>query len=312
MAGQQTYHYQVVDVFTERPLEGNPLAVFKDASELDGGTMQSIARELNLSETVFLLPPTRSDFLARLRIFTPREELAFAGHPTVGTSFVLLQNGVVPTDIDRFLLEEKIGPVPVRVERGEAPLIWLTTPPIESGQTFDRELCASMLGVSSGDLLDCEPQVMSAGNPFMFVAVKSNEIVDRAWLDMSGVRMLKNANPHPNGVFVFAPRPEGAYSRMFAPEHGIAEDPATGSATGPLAAYMMRHNLVPNADGSRFVSEQGTKMRRRSILHVQIRGERGVENIEVGGYVTPLVWAEMHLGYSADRHAESVAAIPPR
>jgi trans-2,3-dihydro-3-hydroxyanthranilate isomerase len=83
---------------------------------------------------------------------------------------------------------------------------------------------------------------------------------------------------------------------MFAPEHGIAEDPATGSATGPLAAYMMRHHLIPSADGSRFVSEQGTKMNRRSILHVQIRGEGSVDSIEVGGYVTPLVWAEMHLG----------------
>jgi trans-2,3-dihydro-3-hydroxyanthranilate isomerase len=102
-------------------------------------------------------------------------------------------------------------------------------------------------------------------------------------------------NPHPNGVFVFAPTPQGAYSRMFAPEHGIAEDPATGSATGPLAAYMIRHNLISPADGTRFISEQGTKMRRRSILHVQIRGQGGAAGIEVGGYVTPLVWAEMHL-----------------
>jgi trans-2,3-dihydro-3-hydroxyanthranilate isomerase len=289
------YHYQVVDVFTEHPLEGNPLAVFVDGSGLDSGSMQGIARELNLSETVFVLPPTEPRFLARVRIFTPRQELGFAGHPTVGTSFVLLQNGIVPSDVDRFVLEEKIGPVPVRIEKGERPLIWLTTPPIESGQTFDRELCARMLGLISGDLLDCQPQLVSAGNPFIFVAVKNKETVDRAWMDVSSIGMLKSANPHPNGVFVFAPTQEGAYSRMFAPEHGIAEDPATGSATGPLAAYMIRHNLISPADGSRFISEQGTKMCRRSILHVQIRGDRGANGIEVGGYVTPLVWAEMHL-----------------
>jgi trans-2,3-dihydro-3-hydroxyanthranilate isomerase len=178
--------------------------------------------------------PHRTEILGsneELRIFTPRQELAFAGHPTIGTAFVLLTNEIVPSDVDHFVLEQEIGPVPVTVQRGKRPLIWLTTPPIESGQTFDRDLCARMLGLSSDDLLDGEPQSMSAGNPFIFIAVKSKDIVDRAWLDASGGKIFKSANPHPNGVFVFAPTPEGAYSRMFAPEHGIAEDPATGSAT---------------------------------------------------------------------------------
>src|SRR5438067_13066593 len=111
MANPQKYPYQVVDVFTDRPLEGNPLAVFTDGTQLDDETMQSIARELNLSETVFILPPTDGRYLARLRIFTPRQELAFAGHPTIGTAFVLLTNGMVRDDIDDFVLEEKIGPV---------------------------------------------------------------------------------------------------------------------------------------------------------------------------------------------------------
>jgi trans-2,3-dihydro-3-hydroxyanthranilate isomerase len=296
ITSQQSYRYQVVDVFTERPLEGNALAVFLDGSGLDDQTMQRIAQELNLSETVFLLPPTRSDYAARLRIFTPRSELAFAGHPTVGTAFVLLQNGVVPSGSERFVLEEKVGPVPIRVERGERPLIWLTTPPIKNGPIFDRELCARILGLTTGDLLACEPQLVSAGNPFLFVAVESKDVVDRAWLEMGGVTRLKNTNSQPNGVFVFAPTPEGAYSRMFAPELGVVEDPATGSATGPLAAYMVRHHLVPQAHPTRFVSEQGTKMGRRSILHVQIHREQGVNTIEVGGYVTPLVWAQMQLG----------------
>jgi trans-2,3-dihydro-3-hydroxyanthranilate isomerase len=296
ITSQQSYRYQVVDVFTERPLEGNALAVFLDGSGLDDQTMQRIAQELNLSETVFLLPPTRSGYAARLRIFTPRSELAFAGHPTVGTAFVLFQNGVVPSDNERFVLEEKVGPVPIRVERGERPLIWLTTPPIKNGPIFDRELCARILGLTTGDMLACEPQLVSAGNPFLFVAVESKDVVDRAWLEMGGVTRLKNTNSQPNGVFVFAPTPEGAYSRMFAPELGVVEDPATGSATGPLAAYMVRHHLVPQAHPTRFVSEQGTKMGRRSILHVQIHRKQGVNTIEVGGYVTPLVWAQMQLG----------------
>ncbi|HEX7359377.1 MAG TPA: PhzF family phenazine biosynthesis protein [Bryobacteraceae bacterium] len=291
----QTYRYQVVDVFSQRPLEGNPLAVFLEGSALDEATMQNIARELNLSETVFILPPTDPGFAARLRIFTPRREVAFAGHPTVGASFLLLREGIVPEDSEAFVLEEKAGPIPVRVEKGSRPLIWLTTPPIESGQTFDHELCAKALGLSSDDLLPCEPQLMSAGNAFVFAGLKSKDAVDRAWLDMGGIAMLAFPNPHPNGVFVFAPTPEGAYSRMFAPEHGIAEDPATGSATGPLAAYMMRHDLVPHTGGTRFISEQGTKMGRRSILHIQIQGERGINGIEVGGYVTPLIQAEMQL-----------------
>lgn len=199
----------------------------------------------------------------------------------------------MPEGSESFVLEEKAGPIPVRVERGARPLIWLTTPAIEPAQTFDRELCARALGLASNDLLSCEPQLMSAGNPFVYVGLKSKGAVDRAWLDMSGIAMLEFADPHPNGVFVFAPTQDGAYSRMFAPEHGIAEDPATGSATGPLAAYMMRHDLVPHADGTRFVSEQGTKMGRRSILCLQIHGEQGINGIEVGGYVTPLVKAEM-------------------
>ncbi|MGH9610069.1 MAG: PhzF family phenazine biosynthesis protein, partial [Bryobacteraceae bacterium] len=148
----QTYRYQVVDVFSQRPLEGNPLAVFVEGSVLDEATMQSIARELNLSETVFILPPTGPGFAARLRIFTPRREVAFAGHPTVGASFLLLREGIVPEDSESFVLEEKAGPIPVRVEKGSRPLIWLTTPPIESGPTFDRELCARALGLASDDL----------------------------------------------------------------------------------------------------------------------------------------------------------------
>jgi trans-2,3-dihydro-3-hydroxyanthranilate isomerase len=285
--------YRVVDVFTEHALEGNPLAVFPDATAIDGGTMQKIAQEMNLSETTFVLPPTNPECAARVRIFTPRKEMLFAGHPTIGTSFVLLDEGVVPKGQDHFLLEEKVGPVPVRVEAGAPPMIWLTTPPIHDGRSFDRALCAKALGLEAADLLEPAPQILSAGNPTMFIAVKDKAAVDRSNLELAGVRSLKLPGEEPFCVFVFTPVASGAYSRMFAPELGVVEDPATGSSTGPLAAYMMRNKLVSGADGSRFVSEQGTSMGRRSFLHVHLRGAEGKEGIEVGGHVTALVEATM-------------------
>jgi trans-2,3-dihydro-3-hydroxyanthranilate isomerase len=143
--------------------------------------------------------------------------------------------------------------------------------------------------------LDISPQWLSAGNPTVFVALCDRNAVDRAWMDLSGMKRLRGADREAMCVFVFAPTAEGAYSRMFAPEYGIVEDPATGSSTGPLAAFMMRHELVASKAGTRFISEQGTKMGRRSLLHVHIRGERGSEGIEVGGHTTPVATARMHL-----------------
>jgi trans-2,3-dihydro-3-hydroxyanthranilate isomerase len=286
-----SYQYSVVDVFTQEPLLGNGLAVFPDASGLDDNTMQRIAREMNLSETTFIGPPMRLDCAANVRIFTPAREMPFAGHPTIGSSFVLLETGMVAKDRKEFALEEKIGPVPVRVEVGEAgrPLIWLTTPPIRFGPTYQPGRCAEALGLNASELLGTPAEVVSAGNPGVFVAVKSKDSVDRAWFDSHGDRILKSEHAESAFMFVFAPTPYGAYSRMFAPEHGVAEDPATGSSTGPLAAYMMRHGLASAADGTRLVSEQGTKMGRRSILHILVHGEQGANGIEVGGYVTPVI-----------------------
>lgn len=295
MPSPRSYRYRVVDVFTTQPLEGNPLAVFPEASGLDDVTMQKIAREMNLSETVFVVPATRASFSAGVRIFTPTRELPFAGHPTVGTSFVLLDEGTVPAGTKQFVLEEKVGPVPIRVETGERPLIWLTTPPISYGRTYDRLRCAQALGVAAHDLLDITPQWLSAGNPTVFIALRDRRAVDDAGLDSHGVSIIKGADAAPICVFVFTPAPEGAYARMFAPEYGVPEDPATGSSTGPLAAFMIRHRLVSGAAGTRFVSEQGTKMGRRSILYVELHGEGGADGIDVGGYVTPIAEGTLKL-----------------
>jgi len=290
----KAYPYTVVDVFTTEALYGNPLAVFPDASEFDEATMQKIARELNLAETAFVLPATRADCAARVRIFTPTKEMPFAGHPTVGTAFVLLQKGIVSNG-PAFLLEEEIGPVPIRIEAGSPPLIWLRTPPIRDVRRLDGALCAKALGLDPHDLLPGQPQLLSAGNPTVIVAVKDKTIVDRAWLDLAGLQSLKDTPNDAFCVFVFAATSSGAYCRMFAPEYGMVEDPATGSSTGPLALFMMQHGLVSKAAGTRFVSEQGTKMGRRSLLHVEIQGESGMEGIHVGGHVTPIIEAVMTL-----------------
>jgi trans-2,3-dihydro-3-hydroxyanthranilate isomerase len=293
MTSTRSYRYRVVDVFTDTPLEGNPLAVFPEAQGLDDDTMQDIARELNLSETTFVLPATRPDCAALVRIFTPAKEMKFAGHPTVGTSFVLLDEGKVPAGATSFLLEEKIGPVAIRIDA--LKLIWLRTPPISDGASCDRSVCAKTLGLTAGDLLELPPQILSAGNPAVFIPLRDAATVDRARLSSDGAAALARYHPEPICIFPFAPVESGAYSRMFAPDLGVVEDPATGSTTGPLAAYMMRHKLVSCAAGTRFVSEQGTKMKRRSILHVQVFGDNGSEGIDVGGHVAPLTEAVMKL-----------------
>jgi len=287
--------YRVLDVFTNAALEGNPLAVFPDARRLSDELMQRIARELNLSETTFVFPATRPDCIANVRIFTPASEMLFAGHPTIGTAYVLWKDGYPGTQSGSFAFEERIGPVPVRIGEGDDPFVWLTTPPIRIEREFAHDAAARALGLPVSDLrTDVPVQLVNAGNPNIYITARDKAAVDRAWVDTSTILALTGEG-EPTCIFVFTPTPDGAYSRMFAPELGVVEDPATGSATGPLALFMMTHGLAPAHDGARFVSEQGTTMGRRSLLHVHIRGEMGKDGIDVGGQVRPLVRATMTL-----------------
>jgi trans-2,3-dihydro-3-hydroxyanthranilate isomerase len=258
--------------------------------------MQRVAREMNLSETTFIFPPERPDSVARVRIFTQSYEMIFAGHPTIGTAWVLRELGLVSKGTRRFALHENVGLVECRVDDGKDPLIWLRTPPIGKLREYDPRLCAAALGLEAGDLLERVPcQSLSAGNPNIYVALRDRDAVDRARIDSVALRTLVAGDAEPMCLFVFTPTAEGAYSRMFAEDLGVVEDPATGSATGPLAVFMMEHGLAPTAGGTRFVSEQGTKMGRRSILHVFIDGDRGTNGIDVGGHVAPVATATMLL-----------------
>jgi trans-2,3-dihydro-3-hydroxyanthranilate isomerase len=290
MNEMKSYRYDVVDVFTQTPLEGNPLAVFTDAAELDAPAMQRIARELCVSETVFVVPSQRPDCVARLKIFTPRKELDFAGSPTIGTGFVLMQLGHMRAETDLFSVEENVGVVPIAVDRKERSMLWLRTPPVSDHPTIEKSEAAALIALAPDELAYSAPQILSAGNPTLFIALKTKSAVDKASLDTAKWAAIRSRyHPDPMCAFVFAPTSEGAYSRMFAPDYGIAEDPGTASSTGPLAFYMLRRGMMSAKAGSRFVSEQGVQMGRRSILHVRVLGESGKDGIDVGGFVTKVI-----------------------
>ncbi len=273
--------YLLFDVFAERPFQGNQLAVVPQ--HLDDATMQTLANELNVAETVFLRRTGDASRPAELRIFTPRHEMPFAGHPTVGATFAIAEVlKWVPPDTKNFSLGERVGDVAVRLERKDGKLFaWLRTPPVIFESDLDRPRSAASLGLAESDLHGTlPPQIAGAGNPFLFIALKDRDAVDRAWYAVGGFD--ETIETYVSGIFVFCLTENGTYARMFAPMSGIAEDPATGSATGPLFAYLTKYGAL---DAKRsFVSEQGVKLGRRSVLHVRIDMEAGgAPNFDVGG-----------------------------
>ena len=301
MANERRYRLRWVDVFTDRALAGNPLAVVLEADRLSTTEMQSIARETNLSETTFVLPPETRGHAAKVRIFTPYVELPFAGHPTVGTGWVLIDEGLVGADADGFTLEEGVGPIAVRVDRGgKAIVLWMSHPPVKFGEVIEkRGDIAAALGLTVDDLLaDVPIQIASTGLPFLYVALKDAAAVDRAV--SSGEALNTVLDPHGLlPVFLFAAVDgKRLYSRMFGPHSAthIAEDPATGSASGPLGAFVVRYGLVPRATEVSIVSEQGTKMGRQSFIQIKLAYSTDADlpdRIEVGGSVVPVMTAEL-------------------
>ena len=293
-----TLDFVQVDVFTDRVFGGNPLAAFLDGRGLSDEQMQAIAREMNLSETTFVLPATRADCAARVRIFTPGREVPFAGHPTVGTTWVLATRGRLG-GAARAALEEGIGPVAVELEGDPArpTFVWMRHRDAEFGPPVnDRAGVASALGLDEAMLVAGAPiRVGSTGSPFLYVPLCDRQAVDRAALDVPAMR--RAAGNDVPGVFVFTPEKAGAYSRMFAPHTSrIAEDPATGSASGPLGAYLVVHGLVHGTGALRLVSEQGTQMGRQSFVHIRLRAD-GVTatDIGVGGSVVPALEGRLSL-----------------
>jgi trans-2,3-dihydro-3-hydroxyanthranilate isomerase len=289
----RTYAFAQVDVFADRIFGGNSLAVFLEPDGLSDAELQNIALEMNLAETTFVYPPTRADCDARLRIFTPARELPFAGHPTVGTAWVLATTRRLPTGARLIHLEEGIGAVPVTFDGDpSAPdLIWMQHRTPEFGpELTNRAAFAAGLNLADSDLLPNQPIcVGSTGVQFVYVPLVSPEAVDRAEPDL---RQLSAAYAGERvGVFVFAPDPArgpaSVYSRMFA---GVTEDPATGSASGPLGAYVAERGLVSIGEPIELTSLQGNKMGRPSIVRIRLRLEDGhARDIQVGGSVVPVL-----------------------
>jgi trans-2,3-dihydro-3-hydroxyanthranilate isomerase len=288
------YRYLHYDVFTGTRFEGNPLAVLPDARGLTAQQMQAIAREMAFSETTFVLPPEQDGTDARVRIFTPTQELPMAGHPTVGTTFALVHEGVLARGQERFMCGLEVGPTPVDLawDGDRLASAWMTQRVPEFGATFEspelRAEIARAVGLDVADLLDgCPVQLVSSGVPFAFIPLRSREAVDRAEPQIEASRRLEREHGLDH-TFVFSTEPgtpdATVYSRMFAPVLGIMEDPATGGATGPLGGYLLRYGLVSPEQARAMVSLQGHAMGRPSWLHMEVHGtpER-IERVRVGG-----------------------------
>src|SRR6202140_3317030 len=294
---ERRYRLRWGDGFTDRALAGNPLAVVLQATGLSTIQMQAIARETNLSETTFVLSPEKREHAAKVRIFTPHAELPFAGHPTIGTSWVLLDEGLVSGDALGFTLEEGVGPISVRVDRsGALVVLWMTHPTVKFGATIEaRDQLAAALGLSVADLHPDVPiQVASTGVPFAFVAGNDAAAVDRAVA--SGEAMARLLDPHGfPPVFLFAVTAgDRFYSRMFGVHSWarIVENPATGPASGPLGAFAGRYKLIPRASDLLMGSEQGTKMGRQSFIQIRLAYSKGADVpdlIEASGSVVPVM-----------------------
>ena len=266
------YEYRVVDVFTDKAFGGNPLAVFREPGKLDAATMQAIAKELHLSETTFVFPPSSGAADHRVRIFTPGAEMPFAGHPTVGTAYVLTEG-----NDGAIRLEEGVGVIRVTLREGfvqmEQPL------PTFSGTTITRKIAADALGLAVEEVRSDVPiQVGSSGIPFLFVPLANLKAVRRA-------HRPSGLNAH---VYAFAMSGERSgshvHGRMFDDGLGIGEDPATGGAQGPLGAYIVAHELVRGEPTTRIRVEQGFEIGRPSILDLEVdKAGAAITAVRVGG-----------------------------
>jgi len=283
---KKTLRYVICDVFTDTPLTGNPLAVFTDARGLSSETMQRLAREMNLSETTFVLP-READGHAKVRIFTPHMELPFAGHPTLGTAFVL--GGAI--ELETLRLELGIGTVPVTLER-EGPRVrfgWMVQPVPKRNPCEDEAALLAALGVQRSEL---PVQLFDNGPLHACVALESHAAVAALRPNLEALAKLR-----PNIVSAFHYDGTSCKTRVFAPAAGVPEDPATGSAAGPVAWHLLCHGRL--ASGEELFLEQGTECGRPSKLYARVTtdAEHGEETprIEVGGSAVVVARGEFSL-----------------
>jgi trans-2,3-dihydro-3-hydroxyanthranilate isomerase len=280
-----SFRYVVADVFTDTPLQGNQVAVFTDARGLDADVLQPLAREINYSETVYVYPPEAGGH-ARIRIFTPRVELPFAGHPTLGTAFVL--GG--PMQLGEIRLETGAGTVPVRLERDDSGRIVFgrMDQPIPTIEPYPDE--ASLLEALGVERSQLPVELYDNGMRHVYVTLGSAEEVAGLKPDVARLSEL----PPVLGVNTIAGSGSKWKTRMFAPAGGVLEDPGTGSAAGPLALHAARHGVIPF--GEEIEITQGVEIGRPCTLHALVEGSPdGVTRIEVGGSTVIVARGEFRL-----------------
>lgn len=288
-----------VDVFTETPFCGNPLAVILDGQGVTGEQMQAIAREMNLSETTFIVPPTVGAADARVRIFTPRLELPFAGHPVIGTGYVLVTEGLIPRrkGVFEIRLELGVGIVPVAITLAGDAVTQVTmtqqTPQFRAIMDEDAvRILAQGLGLDPQDILSTglPAQLVSTGLPQLMVPVRSLEAVQAITLELGSLRTIcERYDTHSIYVFTRETVTPSAHvhTRFFAPMAGLLEDPATGSASGALGAYLVHYRVV---GGDRSVvhieNEQGYELGRPSRIFIDVEQHGSIiSSVRVGGRV---------------------------
>lgn len=284
-------NYHLLDVFTNIPFGGNQLAVFTDPpANLSQATMQKIGKEMNLAEITFVFPPEHRENDYRVRIFTPTIEMKMAGHPTVGTGYLLAREGFFGA-IDKqkaVTFEELIGPIKVTVnvdDSGQPTIIQMRQPmPQFLDIHEDKQMIADLLSLSVNDLSPVYPvQVVSTGVPFLLIPVTTLEAIGRIKVRLDMWEQFRGSNAEQLFAFTSETQYEGStvHSRMFAPAFGIPEDPATGAASGPLGAYLVKYGIVETGG---MVSEQGIEMGRPSFININI-GYDGTDfnEIVIGG-----------------------------
>ncbi len=307
VAEQRSLKFYQADVFTSQPFGGNPVAVFPDADGLTDDELQQIAREMNLSETVFVFPPTDPAAMVRLRIFTPTQEIPFAGHPVLGTFFVLAQLGRVPTGepVTRVMQECNIGlfPVELHAEQSRVVRVVMSQPKPEFLDPLDAiddvYLAGGALGLPKHVIADTKwpIQVVSTGLPVLIVPVRTLTAVRSINPDASAIINVCERFGA-NGIMVFTTVTvesfASVHARMFAPKIGILEDPATGSAGGALGAYLVQNGVVEVGPTTDILIEQGYEIDRPSRILVQVDSSDDViQEVKVGGQCVMVVEGEL-------------------
>jgi trans-2,3-dihydro-3-hydroxyanthranilate isomerase len=292
----KTLNYSLLDVFTTIPFGGNQLAVFEEDSTLTKEQMQKIAKELNLSETVFIQTAKDPNKTKSLKIFTPQVELPMAGHPTIGAAYILAAKGSVETRIGQnvWTFEEGVGDVQVTVHKNQSGIdrIEMKHPnPVFGDKYEDIGNIAELLTLNLEDINISFPiQTVSTGVPFLFIPIRTLQAMRRINFRTDVWEKFFSNNPNTEHIFAFTTESEKeqstVHSRMFAPAMGISEDPATGAASGPLGAYLVEHRVIPQIENGAYYirSEQGIELGRPSFIDIFIRKEEGkYKEVKISG-----------------------------